>query len=575
MKVNETSTNQAAVSVSPTGLILPGNFVMTFDMWLNYNSGGFTTGSTQVGAFGLTTAADQVQGPSGVGGGQLFGEITDNGSATDYRGYDGGVNLGAGPFPLGQNETAYATRFPAVAVPAGETTLDANQYGSSYAGTTSFQWVQVSVTYSGGVLSESINGNLIAAYSTAAVGPDIFLGMYDINSGSAGVTGLADQNYALFDNLVITALPAESGGDAAQLISVAITNGTLMRPRTVFTQTWTMKNTGTNTWTPGYSGYTMKIVGEDGLGAVPASAVTFASRTVSAAIAGGTPVAPGATATFSLSFIAPEAPGTVTDIFQLNNPGAGFFGPTNTIQIAVMPAGSTNQYDRARAVSYANNYAGYVCSDGYFWTNGSTFGDFTPGSTAPASGLGDDCAHFVSCCIGSEPHQRGGGLNIPTRDVTYGEPGAAHLAYTDLIVPGYATEVYSLSELAPGDIVGWNWEGETNITLLDHVTFYLGNGLLASHSASALDVSATTWYNGVHHYIHIFDAPTITAFTAGKHLVLSWGTNWTGYALYSATNLSAGATWKKVTNSPAMIGASNVITNTIAPGALFYRLTLP
>jgi hypothetical protein len=28
--------------------------------------------------------------------------------------------------------------------------------------------------------------------------------MYDINSGSAGVSGLADQNYTLFDDLVVT-----------------------------------------------------------------------------------------------------------------------------------------------------------------------------------------------------------------------------------------------------------------------------------------------------------------------------------------------------------------------------------
>ena len=91
-----------------------------------------------------------------------------------------------------------------MAAPAGETALDANQYGSSYAGTISFQWVQVSVTYSNGVLSESINGNLIASYSAGSVGPDIFLGMYDINNGSAGVTGIADENFVLFDNLVVT-----------------------------------------------------------------------------------------------------------------------------------------------------------------------------------------------------------------------------------------------------------------------------------------------------------------------------------------------------------------------------------
>lgn len=206
LKANETSGNQSGVSVSPAFLSLSGNFTMTFDLWLNYNSGGFTTGSTQVGCYGLTPAANQVQGPSGVGGGQLFGEVTDT-SSTYYRGYNGGATIGAGPFVAGsQSDTAsyYTGLFPSVNVPATETALDTNQYGSTLAGTVSFQWLRVSVTYNGGILSESINGNLIASYATANPGSDIFLGMYDVNNGSAGVTGLADQNYALFDNLAVT-----------------------------------------------------------------------------------------------------------------------------------------------------------------------------------------------------------------------------------------------------------------------------------------------------------------------------------------------------------------------------------
>lgn len=365
-------------------------------------------------------------------------------------------------------------------------------------------------------------------------------------------------------------------GDAAQLISVSITNGTPMLPRTVFTQTWTMLNTGTTTWSPTYSGYTMNMLGKDGLGAVPLVAKTYL-HPPSAMIGSGQSVPPGGQATFSMSFIVPETSGSVTDSFQLNSASSIYFGPTNTVQIVVLQAGSTNQYDRARAVSYANNYAGYVNSDGYFWTNSASFGTFTPGSSAPSSGLGDDCAHFVSCCIGSEPHQWGGGLNIPTRDVTYGEPGAGRLIYTVLVGGGYATEVSSLSSLEPGDLIGWNWEGVTNADVadIDHVTFYLGNGLLASHSASALDVSATTWYNGVHHYIHIFDAPTMTSFTVGNNLVLSWGTNWSGYALYSATNLAAGVTWNKVSTTPAVVGALKRLTNAISSGAGFYRLMMP
>jgi hypothetical protein len=370
-------------------------------------------------------------------------------------------------------------------------------------------------------------------------------------------------------------------GDAAQLISVSITNGTPMMPRTVFTQTWTMKNIGTTTWTPTFSNYTMNIFGEDSLGAVPPSAKPFASRTLSTPIVSGTSIAPGATATFTMTFITPEAPGLVTDNFRLNNTSSIFFGPTNLVQIMVLQAGSTKQYDRARAVSYANNYSGYVNSDGYFWTNGSYYGAFTPLSLAPASGLGDDCAHFVSCCIGSQANQWGGGLTIPSRvPPTYGEPGAAHLVNTTLIAPGYAAEVFSLNDLSPGDLVGWNWEGDTNIADLDHVTLYLGNGLLASHSASSLDVSANTWYQGsepkyVRHLIHIFDVPTITSFTIGNNLVLNWGTNWTGYVLYSTTNFSSGATWVKVSKSPVIAGRINVITNSMSSDATFYRLVLP
>jgi hypothetical protein len=358
------------------------------------------------------------------------------------------------------------------------------------------------------------------------------------------------------------------------LVSVSVTNGTPVMPRSIFTQTWTFQNTGTATWTATYSGYTLNMVGKDSLGAVPLSAKPYVSSTPSAPIDNGKSVAPGATTTYTMSFIAPETSGSYTDTFQLNSSSSQFFGPQVTVQVVVMQAGSTNQYDRSRAVSYANNYSAYICSDGYFWTNGSGFGIYPPGSPAPPTGNNDDCAHFCSCCVGRAPtNQWGGGLNIPTRDVTYGEPGAAHLAYTDLILPGYAVEVYSLTNMLPGDLVGWNWENNTNITALDHITFYLGNGLLASHSASALEVSATSWYNGVHHYIHILDSPTLDSVVAGNNQILSWGTNWTGYALYKSSSMAPGATWTKVTSSKK-VGPMYVITNAMT-GTVFYRLMMP
>jgi Ig-like domain from next to BRCA1 gene/MBG domain (YGX type)/Immunoglobulin I-set domain/Immunoglobulin domain len=301
--------------------------------------------------------------------------------------------------------------------------------------------------------------------------------------------------------------------DNAQLISVSVPAGTPVLPGTVFTQTWTMQNIGASTWSPGFSGYTLNVVGKDSLGAVPFSAKDYKSYVVSTPVGSGSSVAPGAQATFSLSFIAPQTPGTYTDTFQLSSANSVSFGPPVSVQVVVSLPGIIGQYDRARAVSYANNYAGYVASDGYFWTSGSTYSYYGAGTPVPTDLTGDDCAHFVSSCIGSEPNQVGGGLYIASRvPPTYGEPGAQRLLYTSLVANGLATEVASLSSMSPGDVIGWNWEGDSNPANIDHATIYLGNGLLAAHAASCLDVSATTWYQGFYggcvcHLIHILDAP--------------------------------------------------------------------
>jgi cell wall-associated NlpC family hydrolase len=372
--------------------------------------------------------------------------------------------------------------------------------------------------------------------------------------------------------------------DNAALISSAITNGTEMMPRAIFTQTWTVQNTGTTTWTPNASGYTLNLIGKDSLGATPMFTNNLSTwYTPSAVIDSGKSVAPGAQATFSMNFIAPETAGSVTDTFQLNNQNGDAFGPNLTLQITVEKAGSTNQFDRARAVSYANNYAGYVCSDGYYWTNGSDYGDFGALAPVPTAELGDDCAHFISCCIGSQPNQWGGGLKIPSRvPPTYGEPGVARLVNTCLIAPGYAEEVFSLNDLEPGDLIAWNWEGDTNIADLDHATLYLGNGVLASHSASCLDVAPSFFQDSLPdwrwHLIHIFDSPTITTHAVGNNFVMSWTTNWTGYALYSSSTLGSDATWTKVTKTPVIKGTLNILTNSLnsaSSGPVFYRLMRP
>jgi len=368
--------------------------------------------------------------------------------------------------------------------------------------------------------------------------------------------------------------------DSNQVFSVTITNGAPIVPRTVFTQTWTMTNCGTTTWTSG--GYTLNLIGEDSLGAFPLITNTGGGTThfPRCTIASGKNIAPGGTASFSCQFIAPETSGSYTDSFQMNNTSGNYFGPTSTVQI-VVSGGNTNQFDRARAVSYANNYAAYVSSDGYFWTNSDypDFGFYGIGifTNCPIDTAGDDCAHFVSCCIGSEPHVRGAGMNIPSRTTpTYGEPSASRIVNTVLVAPGYAVEVSSFSQMEPGDVIGWNWNGDTNVANLNHVTLYLGNSLIAAHATSQLDVGPAHYQGAstVMHLIHIFDVPTLNSIKVGNKFVLSWTTNWDKYTLYTAG--SPQGPWSQVTGFH-IVGNKNYVTNTMLPTAVshFFRLQMP
>src|SRR3982751_498675 len=72
-------------------------------------------------------------------------------------------------------------------------------------------------------------------------------------------------------------------------------------------------------------------------------------------------------------------------------------------------ASAITVYNRNAAVAYANANWNKVVSDGYFWINGSTANFYGAGQPVPvnvageAGGIGDDCAHYVSSCIGAYP----------------------------------------------------------------------------------------------------------------------------------------------------------------------------
>jgi hypothetical protein len=178
-------------------------------------------------------------------------------------------------------------------------------------------------------------------------------------------------------------------------------------------------------------------------------------------------------------------------------------------------ASAITVYNRTAAVAYANANWNKVVSDGYFWINGSTANFYGAGAAVPvnvpgeAGGIGDDCAHFVSSCIGSPA----GGLTIPSRAGTYGEPGAARL--DELLVGnssgGYGTTyqygqlVSSVSQLTPGDVIGYDWDGSGNGSMsgIDHTVIYVGNNKVDCHATSHLGANWTLGGADNYFFIHI------------------------------------------------------------------------
>lgn len=140
-------------------------------------------------------------------------------------------------------------------------------------------------------------------------------------------------------------------------------------------------------------------------------------------------------------------------------------------------------YDRLSAFQYAQKYWNKVCSDGYFFADSETPSMLGAGQPAPTDEEGFDCAHFVSCCIGSEPRESGGGLEVPSRTLTYGEPGAQRLV--NWLIEQGATRVSRISAMVPGDVVAYDADHNGWI---EHVALYMGDGLVTAHSISRYSV---------------------------------------------------------------------------------------
>ena len=149
------------------------------------------------------------------------------------------------------------------------------------------------------------------------------------------------------------------------------------------------------------------------------------------------------------------------------------------VAAVLLASASCVAYDRQAAIDYALKYWDSVCSDGYYFveSTGPTF--LGAGESFPTDIEGFDCAHFVSCCIGSEPNEPAGGLIVPSRTLAYGEPGAQRVV--DWLLDQGATLADDISALVPGDVVAYDADHNGWI---EHVALYMGAGLVTAHSLS-------------------------------------------------------------------------------------------
>jgi len=156
-------------------------------------------------------------------------------------------------------------------------------------------------------------------------------------------------------------------------------------------------------------------------------------------------------------------------------------------------------YNHQAAYDYAYKYAYRVCSDEYYWY----YPDYPPWWWPPSQPLPAephyDCAHFVSCSIGSEPHETGGGLIVPSRTLpAYGEPGVGRLKDWLLNSSGLGIQKSSVSELIRGDVIFYRWAGYSwgggGVYGERHSALYCGNGLVSSHDYSRRDEPGPVGY---------------------------------------------------------------------------------
>jgi hypothetical protein len=249
----------SGMSMSPNGVSVTGDFIMTFDMWQNANGPfpGGGSGSTQMTMAGYGSNGTTVQFPGGpIQNSVYFGGTGEGGSGVDYRAYlgnggftgtaptqtvavgstqpdtqknpDGSPVFAAGAVAGSTNNSNafYTPLFPAHGAPAAQTTLFSQQTGNTATGVLGMAWNSWKITRIGTRLTWQVNGNTLATIDTTMnpgftySGDNIFFGQFDINATSTNDANGRSLLFGLVDNIVVDSIPEPATG-ALLLLSLA------------------------------------------------------------------------------------------------------------------------------------------------------------------------------------------------------------------------------------------------------------------------------------------------------------------------------------------------------------------
>jgi hypothetical protein len=201
---NDTIQGTEALSAYPIGQWFQDDYVLKFDMWINYNGGpGGGTGSTEFMHAGINQAGDRVNWPENPGSdGFSFAVTGEGGASLDYRAYTGSsmFDVASGVYLAGsQNHTAafYQALFPS---PDYETQ-----------GAPGKHWVEVAISQHKGVIRWRLNGTLVSTRSDETYDAgNVMIGYFDI---FASVADPAEDNFIIYDNVRVEQLPETDCND--------------------------------------------------------------------------------------------------------------------------------------------------------------------------------------------------------------------------------------------------------------------------------------------------------------------------------------------------------------------------